>query len=365
MGRPCRSGDSPFAAGGAALQHGAVPELPDLTLYLDALAARVVGQPLAAIRVKSPFLVRTFEPKLAEAAGRTVRGVRRLGKRLVFDLDGGLFLVLHLMIAGRLQWKPRGAGIPGRIGLAAFDFPENTLLLTEASQRKRAGLWLVRGEPALRDLDRGGIEVLDADLDAFRAALQRENHTLKRALTDPRLLAGVGNAYSDEILHRARLSPFLQTRRLDDAQWPRLFAATQEVLREWTARLRAETGDAWPSKVTAFRPGMAVHGRFGEPCPACGTAVQRIVYAENECNYCPTCQTGGRLLADRALSQLLKDDWPRTLEELEERKQQAREAGGTGGGGREAWARARRRARRWSARRTPAASSRSTCCAAW
>ncbi len=294
-----------------------MPELPDVVVYLECLRPRVVGQALQKVRLSSPFLLRSVEPPLSRAEGRTVCGLRRLGKRLVFDLGKQLFLVLHLMIAGRLQWKAAGAKPPGRIGLAAFDFPAGTLLLTEAGTKRRASLHLVQGESGLAAHQPGGLEVLDADLAAFRAALARGNHTLKRALTDPRLFSGIGNAYSDEILHRARLSPLTWTSRLTEEESARLFEATRATLTEWLERLRAEAGDGFPEKVTAFRPGMAVHGRFGQPCPACGTAVQRIVYAENETNYCPRCQTGGRVLADRSLSRLLKDDWPRSVEEWE------------------------------------------------
>jgi len=297
-----------------------VPELPDVTVYVERLAARVVGEPLERVRVKSPFLVRSFEPPLTEAFGKRVAGVRRLGKRIVLALDDDLFLVIHLMIAGRLRWRPRGAAIPGKVGLAAFDFPRGTVLFTEASPKKRASLHLVRGAAALDALAPHGLEVLEADLEAFRAVLVSESHTLKRALTDPRLFSGIGNAYSDEVLHRARLSPVAMTRSLDDATIARLHAATQAVLSEWTARLRADVGEGFPEEVTAFRPEMAVHGRFKQPCPVCGSPVQRIVHADNETNYCPGCQTGGRLLADRALSRLLKADWPRTLEELEDRR---------------------------------------------
>jgi formamidopyrimidine-DNA glycosylase len=297
-----------------------VPELPDLTVYLEALEARVQGEPLERIRLASVSLLRSVEPPLAAFEGKRVVGLRRLGKRLVFGFEDELFLVLHLMIAGRLRWKARGAKPPGRIGHAAFDFPKGTLILTEAGSKKRATLFAVRGEAALRDHDRGGLEVLSAPLAEFAAALRRENHTLKRALTDPRLFAGIGNAYSDEILHRARLSPVALTQRLGDAEVARLHAATLDTLRLWIERLRAETGDAFPEKVTAFRPQMAVHGRYRLPCPDCNAPVQRIVHAENETNYCARCQTGGKLLADRALSRLLKRDWPRTLEELEERR---------------------------------------------
>lgn len=298
-----------------------MPELPDVVVYLECLAPRVVGRVLERVRLSSPFLLRTAEPPLTAAEGNSVRGLRRLGKRLVFELDDGLFLVLHLMIAGRLHWKAPGAKPPGRVGLAAFDFPGGTLLLTEASTKKRASLHLVRGEERLlAEHQPGGLEVFDATPAAFAAALRRENHTLKRALTDPRLFSGIGNAYSDEILHRARLSPLTWTSRLGDDEAARLFDATRAVLGEWLDRLRAEAGDGFPEKVTAFREGMAVHGRFGKPCPVCGTAVQRIRYAENETNYCPRCQTDGRVLADRSLSRLLKDDWPRSVEEWESRR---------------------------------------------
>jgi formamidopyrimidine-DNA glycosylase len=294
-----------------------MPELPDVVVYLECLQRRVAGQTLDRVRLSSPFLLRSVEPPLARAEGRTVRGLRRLGKRIVFELGDELFLVLHLMIAGRLLWRARGAKPPGRIGLAALDFPSGTLLLTEAGTKRRASLHLVEGEAELARHQPGGLEVLDADLASFRAALGRENHTLKRALTDPRLFSGIGNAYSDEILHRARLSPLTWTTRLSDDGSARLFDATRATLREWLERLRAEAGDGFPEKVTAFRAGMAVHGRFGQPCPVCGTRVQRIVYAENETNYCPRCQTGGKVLADRSLSRLLKDDWPRSVEEWE------------------------------------------------
>ena len=297
-----------------------MPELPDITVYLEALEARVRGHRLERVRLRSPFLVRSVDPPIAAAEGRVVERLARLGKRIVFGLEGDLFLVLHLMIAGRLKWGAKGMKVPGRIGLAAFDFESGTLLLTEAGTKKRASLHLVRGAMGLEPFHRGGLEVLGADGAAFAAALRRENHTLKRALTDPRLFSGIGNAYSDEILHRARLSPMALTSRLDDEELERLRAATVAALEDWIARLRAETAGRFPEKVTAFREGMAVHGRFGKPCPDCGTAVQRIVYAENECNYCPRCQTGGRLLADRALSRLLKDDWPRTIEELEKER---------------------------------------------
>jgi len=296
-----------------------MPELPDVVVYLEALERRIVGQPLERVRIMSPFVLRSVDPPVAEAEGRRVVGLRRMGKRIVWALEGGLFLVIHLMIAGRLRWRPSGAKPPGRIGLAAFDFPGSTLLLTEAGSKRRASIHLVRGEEMLASFERGGLEPLEIGLDAFRARLVSESHTLKRALTDPRLFSGIGNAYSDEILHRARLSPLALTRRLDDEAVARLHTATQAVLVDWTARLRAEAGDGFPENVTAFREGMAVHGRFRKPCPVCATPVQRIRYADNETNYCPTCQTGGRLLADRGLSRLLKEDWPRSLDEMEER----------------------------------------------
>ncbi|MDE0029317.1 MAG: formamidopyrimidine-DNA glycosylase [Deltaproteobacteria bacterium] len=295
-----------------------MPELPDVELYIHALRPRVVGETLEKVRLASPFLLRSVDPPIREAEGREVLGLRRLGKRIVFELQGDLFLVFHLMIAGRFRWRPRGARVPGKLGLAAFDLSSGTLVLTEAASMKRASLHLVRGAAGLTQHDPGGIEVLECDLDAFRRALQGENHTLKRSLTDPRLFSGIGNAYSDEILHRAGLSPMKQTRHLDQAEIETLFAAVREVLQEWCRRLREETGGGFPEKVTAFRPGMAVHGRYREPCPVCGARVQRIRYAANECNYCARCQTGGRLLADRSLSRLMKSDWPRTLEELEE-----------------------------------------------
>jgi formamidopyrimidine-DNA glycosylase len=301
-----------------------MPELPDIEVYLAALRPRILGQPLEAVRLASPFLLRTVEPPLASLTGRRVADLRRLGKRIVIGFEGDLFLVLHLMIGGRLQWKPHGAKIParnpGKSGLAAFDFPTGTLLVTEAGTKKRASLHVLAGEAALAAHDPGGLEVLTADLEAFRAALTAESHTLKRALTDPHLFSGIGNSYSDEILHRAKMSPFLLTRSLSDEESETLFQASRDVLTEWIERLQAETGDRFPEKVTALHPAMSVHGHFGKPCPVCGTPVQRLVYAENEANYCPGCQTGGRLLADRALSRLLKEDWPRTLEELEARK---------------------------------------------
>lgn len=303
-----------------------MPELPDVTVYVESLAKRVLGTALSGVRLRSPFLLRTFEPRLDETFGRKVRGVERLGKRIVTELEGDLFLVMHLMIAGRLQWKAKpGAAIGGRIGLAAFDFERGTLLFTEASTRQRASLHVVQGRHGLAELDRGGLEVLESDLATFRAAVTAENHTLKRTLTDPTILSGIGNAYSDEILHRAMLSPIKLTCRLEAAEIERLYEATRAVLQEWTDRLRREVGDGWPTKVTAFRDGMAAHGRFGEPCPVCGTAIQRIAYAESETNYCPACQTEGKLLADRSLSRLLRGDWPKTLAELEERKRRLRD----------------------------------------
>ena len=297
-----------------------MPELPDIAAYLVALEPRVVGEPLVSVRLASPFLLRSVDPPPREAEGRRVVGLRRLGKRIVFDLEGDVHLVLHLMIAGRLHWKTGAPSLATRTSLAAFDFAGGTLLLTEAGSKRRASLHVVRGEGGVAEHSRGGLEILDSSPASFRAALTRENHTLKRALTDPRLFSGIGNAYSDEILHRARLSPAKLTGRLTDEEIAALDRATREVLSEWTDRLTAQARRSFPEKVTAFREGMAVHGRYGKPCPACGTKVQRIVYAENESNYCPTCQTGGKLLADRALSQLLKSDWPKTLEELEERK---------------------------------------------
>jgi formamidopyrimidine-DNA glycosylase len=295
-----------------------MPELPDIVVYLDCLKPRVLGQVLSRVRVASPFLLRTAIPPLETAFGKQVVGLSRLGKRIVFSLEEDLHLVLHLMIAGRLHWKPAGAKIPGKVGLAAFDFPDATLILTEAGSKKRASLHLVKGQAELARHNPGGLEVLDADQASFRAALVKENHTLKRALTDPRLFSGIGNAYSDEILHRARLSPLTLTQRLRPDEVSRLFQATRSTLQDWTERLRQQTGDGFPEKVTAFRPEMAVHGRHGKPCPVCGSNIQRIVYADNETNYCPRCQTDGKILADRSLSRLLKDDWPRSIEELEE-----------------------------------------------
>lgn len=296
-----------------------MPELPDIALYLHALEPRVIGERLEHIRLASPFLLRSVAPAPSAAAGRTVLALRRLGKRIVFGLDDELFLVLHLMIAGRLRWRDAGARIPGKVGLAALDFPRGTVLVTEAGSRKQASLHIVRGERALAEHDPGGLEVLEADVESFARVLTRENHTLKRALTDPRLFSGIGNAYSDEILHAARLSPLKQTAALRPDEIGQLYRATRETLKSWIARLQTEIGEDFPEKVTAFRDGMAVHGRFRQKCPVCAAPVQRIVYARNEANYCARCQTGGRVLADRALSRLLKDDWPRTLEELERR----------------------------------------------
>ena len=296
-----------------------MPELPDVVVYLEALERRLVGRRLTGVRLFSPFVLRTVEPPIATLSDRRVLTLQRMGKRLVFGFEGDRFLVIHLMIAGRLRWGAAGAKPPGRIGLAAFDFDEGTLLLTEAGSKRRASLHVVDGLAALAGFDRGGIEPLGAGLAEFAARLRLESHTLKRALTDPRLFSGIGNAYSDEILHRARLSPLKLTGRLTDEETVRLHSAAQTVLREWTERLRRETGEGFPDKVTAFRGGMAVHGRYRQPCPTCGTPVQRIRYAENETNYCPSCQTEGRLLADRGLSRLLKEDWPRSLEELDER----------------------------------------------
>lgn len=294
-----------------------MPELPDILAYTHALEPRIVGEPLEHIRIASPFLLRTTSPTIAEVEGRTVGQLRRVGKRIAIGVEGDIWLVLHLMIAGRLHWRPPKTKLAGRQNLAAFDFPEGTLTLTEAGSKRRASLHIVRGEEGLRSVDPGGIDVLTAGLNAFRAALTSENHTLKRALTDPRFVSGIGNAYSDEILHAAQLSPLAQTQKLKPDEWERLFHATQNILRLWVARLEAEAANRFPEKVTAFRPDMAVHGRYGQPCPACGEKVLRIRYADNETNYCARCQTGGKVLADRSLSRLLGSDWPRTLEELE------------------------------------------------
>jgi formamidopyrimidine-DNA glycosylase len=297
-----------------------MPELPDVTVYLEALDARIRGARLERMRLANPFVLRSVDPSPKDVAGHTVIGLRRLGKRIVIALDGDLFVLIHLMIAGRLHWKEVGAKLPGKIGLAALDFSTGTITLTEAGSKRRAAIHLVRGESALGTHDPGGLELLGADLAGFRAALSRESHTLKRALTDPRILSGVGNAYSDEILHRARLSPVRMTRQLSEEETARLFQAAKTTLADWIDRLRRQAGGEFPEGVTAFRPDMAVHGRYGKPCPDCGASVQRIVHADNETNYCARCQTAGRLLADRALSRLLRKDWPRTLEELEERR---------------------------------------------
>ena len=303
-----------------------MPELPDVTVYVESIATRVAGQPLQGVRVASPFVVRTFDPPLSAASGRRVLEVRRLGKRIVFVLEGGLFLVIHLMIAGRFKWLERGAKLPGKVGLAAIDFPPGTLVLTEAATKKRASIHLAR---TLDEFQRGGIEPLMCTLDEFEVALGRENHTLKRSLTDPRLFSGIGNAYSDEILHRAKLSPALLTQKMSRGEVRTLFEATRTVLTEWTERLRQEAREKFPEKVTAFRDDFAVHGKYKQPCPVCGTAVQRIAYADNETNYCPRCQTGGKLLSDRSLARLLHDDWPRTIEELEERFPAGKPAAGS------------------------------------
>jgi formamidopyrimidine-DNA glycosylase len=294
-----------------------MPELPDIAAYLTALESRMIGQPMEKLRLASPFLLRTVHPRIEDIEGHQVRSLRRIGKRIAIEFDNGLWAVLHLMIAGRLHWRPVGAKLGGRNNLAAFDFPEGSLVLTEAGAKRRASLHLFHTESDLQSIDPGGIEVFAVDLAAFRAALMAENRTLKRALTDPRILSGIGNAYSDEILHAARLSPILLTHKLTPDEWERLFKATRETLQLWIDRLRTEANDGFPEKVTAFRKEMAVHGRFGEPCPRCGQPVQRIRYADNETNYCAQCQTGGSVLADRSLSRLLGKDWPRTLDELE------------------------------------------------
>jgi formamidopyrimidine-DNA glycosylase len=294
-----------------------MPELPDIAAYISALEARVVGQPIEHIRLASPFLLRTVQPSIADIEGRMVRELRRIGKRIAIGVEGDLWLVLHLMIAGRLHWRPRGAKLAGRKSLAAFDFPNGSLVLTEAGTKHRASLYLFTGEDALQSVDPGGIDVFSSNLASFREALTAENRTLKRALTDPRILSGIGNAYSDEILHAAQLSPITLTQKLKPDEWERLFAATQNTLQLWIDRLRAEAETGFPEKVTAFRKEMAVHGRYGEPCPQCGEKIQRIRYADNETNYCARCQTGGKVLADRSLSRLLRSDWPRTLDELE------------------------------------------------
>ena len=305
-----------------------MPELPDVTVYIEALDARIHGARFQGVRLARPFALRSVSPPLSAAAGKTVTGLSRLGKRIVIELSGDLFLVLHLMIAGRLHWKRPGAKPPGKIGLAAFDFSTGTLVMTEAGSRRRAAIHLVQGRAALREHDPGGIEVLETDLEAFRAAVLRENHTLKRLLTDPTILSGIGNAYGDEILHRARLSPVKLCHHLSEEEIARLYEATRSTLIDWIERLRQEAGGEFPEGVTAFREGMAVHGRYGKPCPTCGLPVQRIVFAENETNYCAGCQTGGRLMADRALSRLFREDWPRTVEELEERRRTSTSAPG-------------------------------------
>ncbi len=297
-----------------------MPELPDITAYLSALEPRIVGQPLTHVRIASPFLLRTVQPTIEEIEGHTVLFLRRIGKRIAVGFDNSLWMVLHLMIAGRLHWRPLGAKLGGRNNLAAFDFPNGSLVLTEAGSKRRASLHLFRSEEEMQSVDPGGIDVFTTDLEGFRAALIAENRTLKRALTDPRILSGIGNAYSDEILHAARLSPILLTHKLSDEQWQRLFTATRETLQLWIDRLNAEASQNFPEKVTAFRKDMAAHGRFEQPCPSCGTPIQRIRYADNETNYCPQCQTGGKVLADRSLSRILGADWPRTLDELEAMK---------------------------------------------
>ena len=294
-----------------------MPELPEVRLYMHALDARITGQPVERVRLRSPSLLKTFDPPVSELVGKRVRAIGRMGKRIVLHLDDDLHAVIHLMISGRFQWRSPGAPLPGKRAAGALDFPNGTLLLTEAATKKRMSMWVVRGEEALHRLDPGGVEPLEVDFAGFRAALVRENRTLKRALTDPRILSGIGNAHSDEILLAARLSPVRLTRQLSTAEIRRLYEATVTSLRAWTERLRAEAGGRFPGRVTAFHPAMGAHGKFGEPCPQCGTPIQRIVYASRETNYCPRCQTGGRLLADRALSRLLREDWPRTVEELE------------------------------------------------
>ncbi len=294
-----------------------MPELPDVVVYIEHLGTRLTGRTLTRLRLLNPFVLRSVNPPIASAEGKKVLRLRRIGKRIVFELEGGLFLVLHLMIAGRLRWLASGAKPPGRISLAVFEFDNATLLLTEAGTKRRASIHLVEGEAALAAMDPGGLEVLEARLEDFAARLKADRHTLKRALTDPHLFSGIGNAYSDEILHRAKLSPFAQTQSLSGEDTRRLYAAVRSTLAEWTERLRREAGADFPEKVTAFREGMAVHGRFRKPCPVCGSPVQRIVYAENETNYCARCQTGGKVLADRALSRLLKASWPRSIDELE------------------------------------------------
>jgi formamidopyrimidine-DNA glycosylase len=301
-----------------------MPEFPDVTVYIEALSERILNQPMERIRIGSPFVLRSFDPPIGAAEGKRVLALRRLGKRIVFALEEELYLIVHLMIAGRFHWKPKAAKLARKYGQAAFDFPNGTLLLTEAGTKKRASIYLVRGETALREHDPGGLEVLDASLEQFREALTRENHTVKRSLTDPHLLSGIGNAYSDEILHRARLSPIRLTKQMTAVEIETLYRAIKESLNDWAERLRKERGSGFPEKVTAFRPDMAVHGKYRKPCPVCGSPVQRIVHADNETNYCAKCQTGGKLLADRSLSRLLKADWPRSLEELEELRSEGR-----------------------------------------
>jgi formamidopyrimidine-DNA glycosylase len=297
-----------------------MPELPDIAAYISALEPRIMGQPIERVRLTSPFLLRTVQPPITNVESRTVRELRRIGKRIAIGMDGDLWLVLHLMIAGRLHWRPPGAKLSGRQNLAAFDFPNGSLVLTEAGTKRRASLHVLAAEEGLRSVDPGGIEIFTSDFTSFRAALMFENRTLKRALTDPRVVSGIGNAYSDEILHAAQLSPITLTHKLQMHEWERLFAATRYTLGLWIDRLRAEAEAGFPEKVTAFRKDMAVHGRYGEPCPRCGEKIQRIRYADNETNYCARCQTGGKVLADRGLSRLLRSDWPRTLEELEASK---------------------------------------------
>ena len=302
-----------------------MPELPDVVVYIEALTPRIVGQPLERVRIGNPFVIRSIDPPPSALHGRVVIGLRRMGKRIVFAFEADLFMVVHLMIAGRFRWRPAtsdgaAAAMPGKIGLLAFDFPTGTLLLTEAGSKRQAAVHLVRGAAGLSEFERGGLEVLEADFPMFAERLARENHTLKRALTDPHIFSGIGNAYSDEILHAAKLSPMKLTSALSDAEISRLFEATQRTLETWIERTRDEIGDGFPEKVTAFRKGMAVHGRYGQPCPTCGSPVQRIAYANNECNYCARCQTEGRLLSDRALSRLLRHDWPKTLDEMERRR---------------------------------------------
>ncbi len=307
---------APGAAGSRVM-----PELPDITAYLDALEPRVVAQPLEKVRIGNPFLVRTIRPEPGDLVGLQVESLHRLGKRIVFAFEDDLYMIVHLMIAGRFRWRNRGAALPGKLGLAAFDFPTGTLLFTEAGSKRQASIHIVEGRGALAGFNPGGLEVLDADLQQFETRLTRHNHTLKRALTDPHIFSGIGNAYSDEILHAARLSPMKLTSSLTRVEIAQLFEATRTTLELWMTRLRDEARVAFPEKVTAFREGMAVHGRYGKPCPVCGSPIQRIVYATNEANYCSRCQTGGRLLSDRAMSRLLKDDWPKTLDQLEARRE--------------------------------------------